>query len=183
MCDVRSATRASHRRTPRTFAHLRPDYLTACFKALPAANRGTRRFGMLIGAPVCGLRALRALRFAVLNVPNPTNDTESPFLNDFVMPSISESTAAAALVLVMPVSLAILTITSCLFMKPPCRSTVAPSALRRQGVGKRRARTRGSEDRRRTLREKRAAVIPVSAARVQSQRRGASSQLPKFFSG
>src|SRR5437764_10182585 len=96
-----------------------PGYFTACFSAFPAAKRGTRRLGTLIVAPVCGLRALRALRLAVLNVPNPTNETGSPFFSDFVMPSISESMAAAAVVFVRPVSLAILTITSCLFMNPP----------------------------------------------------------------
>ena len=67
-------------------------------------------------APVCGLRAVRALRFAVLNVPKPTNDTESPFFSDRVMPSINDSTAAAAFVFVMPVSFAILATISCLFM-------------------------------------------------------------------
>ena len=72
------------------------------FSALPAVNRTTRRFGILIAAPVCGLRAVRALRCAVLNVPNPTNVIDSPFFSDFVMPSKNESTAAAALVFVMP---------------------------------------------------------------------------------
>ena len=59
---------------------------------------------------------VRALRFDVLNVPNPTNETGSPFLSDRVMLSMSDSTAAAALVFVMPVSLAIFWTTSCLFM-------------------------------------------------------------------
>src|SRR6266536_2476732 len=98
------------------------NYLTACLRDLPALNRGTRRLGILIGAPVCGLRALRAFRFDVLNVPKPTNDTGSPFLSDFVMLSISESSAPAAADLVRPVSLAILATTSCLFMNPPDRS-------------------------------------------------------------
>src|SRR4051812_22724662 len=84
------------------------DYLTAFLSALPAVKRATRRFGILMAAPVCGLRAVRALRFDVLNVPKPTNDTVSPFLSDLVMPSISEWTAAAALTLLIPVSLAIL---------------------------------------------------------------------------
>src|SRR5437870_5625322 len=71
-------------------------YLTASFSALPAVKRTTRRFGILMGAPVCGLRAVRALRWAVLKVPKPTKVIASPFLSDFVMPSISDSTAAAA---------------------------------------------------------------------------------------
>src|SRR5439155_6890301 len=125
-CEVRSARCDVHaaRAAPRT-SHLAPrtsNYFTACFSALPALNRGTRRFGTLIVAPVCGLRALRALRFDVLKVPKPTNETESPFLSDLVMPSMSESTAAAALVFVSPVSLAIFWMTSCLFMGPPGKS-------------------------------------------------------------
>src|SRR5262245_52284740 len=67
-------------------------------------------------APVCGLRAVRAFRWAVLNVPNPTNATGSPFFSDLVMPSISESTAAAARAFEEPVSLAIFVMSSCLFM-------------------------------------------------------------------
>ena len=58
---------------PPTRKMFSPSYLTACLRALPAVNRATRRFGILIGAPVCGLRAVRALRLAVLNVPKPTN--------------------------------------------------------------------------------------------------------------
>ena len=50
-------------------------YRTACLRALPAEKRGTRRLGILIAAPVCGLRATRAFRFEILNMPNPTNDT------------------------------------------------------------------------------------------------------------
>src|SRR5580704_10932243 len=94
-------------------------YLTACLSPLPALNRGTRRLGILMGSPVRGLRAVRALRFAILNVPKPTNDTGSPFFSDLVMPSMSESIAAAAVVLVMPASFAILATTSCLFTNPP----------------------------------------------------------------
>src|SRR5688572_20886343 len=72
-----------------------------------------------MAAPVCGLRAVRAFRCDVLKVPKPTNVIASPFFNDFVMPSISESTAAAAPAFEEPVSLAILAINSCLFMGSP----------------------------------------------------------------
>src|SRR5207249_7709742 len=92
-------------------------YLTASFSALPAVKRTTRRFGILMGAPVCGLRAVRALRWAVLKVPKPTKVIASPFLSDFVMPSISDSTAAAAVDFDISVSLAILAISSCLFIE------------------------------------------------------------------
>src|SRR5262245_22867600 len=69
-----------------------------------------------MASPVCGFRAVRAFRCAVLNVPKPTKVIESPFFSDLVMPSISESTAAAAPALDDPVSLATLAISSCLFM-------------------------------------------------------------------
>src|SRR5688572_18349901 len=72
-----------------------------------------------MAAPVCGLRAVRALRWAVLNVPKPTKVIESPRLSDLVMPSMSESTAAEAPALDEPVSFAIFAISSCLFMKSP----------------------------------------------------------------
>ena len=45
---------------------------------------------------------MRAFRWAVLNVPNPTNVIGCPFFNDFVMPSKKDSTAAVAFVFVMP---------------------------------------------------------------------------------
>src|SRR4029453_8689687 len=62
-------------------------------------------------------------RVEILNVPNPTKETASPFFSERVMLSMSESTAAAAVVFVIPVSLAIFDTTSCLFMKPPERNT------------------------------------------------------------
>src|SRR5687767_14978952 len=85
-----------------------------------------------MAAPVCGLRAVRALRWAVLNVPKPTNVIESPRLNDFVIPSMSDSRAADAPALDEPVSFAIFAIKSCLFMNSPrklCRRRVNATAL------------------------------------------------------
>src|SRR5262245_16860546 len=72
-----------------------------------------------MAAPVCGLRAVRARRWAVLKVPKPTNVIESPRFSDFVMPSIRDSTAADAPALDEPVSFAIFAISSCLFMWSP----------------------------------------------------------------
>src|SRR5580692_8145101 len=109
-------------------------YLTACLSPLPAVNRGTRRFGILMGAPVRGLRAVRALRFETLNVPKPTNETGSPFFSDLVMPSMIESIAAAAVVFVMPVSLAILATTSCLFTHPPHERIAGRDSTRNTGA-------------------------------------------------
>ena len=90
--------------------------LDGCLEALPAVKRATRRLGILMAAPVCGLRAVRALRLAVLKVPKPTNETESPFLSDLVMPSISDSTAAAAVDLGQSRVLGDLRYDLCLFM-------------------------------------------------------------------
>src|SRR5438128_1692605 len=80
-----------------------------------------------MAAPVRGLRAERARRWDVLNVPNPTKVIGSPFRSARVMPSRSDSTAAAALVFVAPVSLAIFAIRSCLFM--PLSSVTTVRAL------------------------------------------------------
>src|SRR5262245_1776271 len=76
-----------------------------------------------MASPVCGLRAVLAFRLETLNVPKPTKETASPFFSERVMLSMSESTAAAAVVFVIPVSLAIFDTTSCLFMRPPERKT------------------------------------------------------------
>src|SRR4051812_43043727 len=81
-------------------------YLTVFFSAFPAVKRTTRRALILIGAPVCGLRAVRAFRCDVLNVPKPTKVIESPFLSALVMPVKNESTAAAALLLLSAASFA-----------------------------------------------------------------------------
>src|SRR5512134_2899891 len=83
---------------------------TADLRFLPALKRTTRRLGILMAAPVCGLRAVRALRCAVLNVPKPTKVIGSPRFSDFVIPSISDSTAADAPALDEPVSFAIFAI-------------------------------------------------------------------------
>src|SRR5262249_40194615 len=112
----------------RTFSIPR-SYLTACRRALPAENRGTRRFGMLIATPVWGLRAMRALRFEILKVPNPTNDTWSPCFNDFVMPSMIESPTAAALAFFRPVSFATFAMMPCLFMRPFILRGLLPSKM------------------------------------------------------
>src|SRR5262245_41521996 len=82
-------------------------------------------------SPVCGLRAVRAFRCAVLNVPKPTKVIESPFFSDLVMPSINDSTAAAAPALDDPVSLATFAISSCLFMGAPLQRTSLARATRK----------------------------------------------------
>ena len=61
--------------------NLGPTQRTAVFSALPAVKRTTRRLGILMEAPVRGLRARRARRCEVLKVPNPTNVIGSPFFS------------------------------------------------------------------------------------------------------
>src|SRR5262249_41480808 len=78
--------------------------LRASLRPLPAEKRATRRFGIFTDAPVWGLRPIRALRVEVLKVPKPTNVIDPPFFSVLTTPSMNESTAAAAPVLVMPVS-------------------------------------------------------------------------------
>src|SRR5262249_7623429 len=112
---VGSCVRGIDRTIPRS--HERTIYRMASLSALPAVKRTTRRLGISMVAPVCGLRAVRALRWAVLNVPKPTKATASPFFNDLVMLSMSESTAAAAPAFDDPLSWAILAMSCCLFMR------------------------------------------------------------------
>ena len=49
------------------------NYLIASFNALPDTNAGTLDAAILISAPVCGLRPVRAARLFTLNVPKPIN--------------------------------------------------------------------------------------------------------------
>jgi hypothetical protein len=51
---------------------------------------------MLMGAPVWGLRPLRASRLTGLNVPKPTSVTESPFAMASLIDDKMQSTAACA---------------------------------------------------------------------------------------
>ncbi|EGV07190.1 hypothetical protein HMPREF9952_2334 [Haemophilus pittmaniae HK 85] len=72
------------------------NYLIASFNALPETNAGTLDAAILISAPVCGLRPVRAARWFTLNVPKPINCTGSPFLRLAVIASKVASKAALA---------------------------------------------------------------------------------------
>jgi len=80
--------------------------LTAVFSAVPALNAGALDALILIGAPVAGLRPLRAARLRTSNVPNPTSATLSPFLSVAVMTSISAAILRSASALLLPVLVA-----------------------------------------------------------------------------
>ena len=70
--------------------------MIASFNALPDTNAGTLDAAILISAPVCGLRPVRAARAFTLNVPKPINCTGSPFLRLAVIASKVASNAALA---------------------------------------------------------------------------------------
>jgi hypothetical protein len=55
--------------------------LTACLSVAPAENFGALDALILTGAPVCGLRPVRAPRLATENFPKPVIATSSPFLS------------------------------------------------------------------------------------------------------
>src|SRR6266700_4562054 len=92
---------------------------TAFFNSAPGLNFATRRAAILIVAPVCGLRPLRAFLCETENVPNPIRATRSPFFNAPVILSTVVSIAPAAWVLLMPQPDAIRSIRSALFMVAP----------------------------------------------------------------
>src|ERR1700682_1478328 len=84
--------------------------------SLPALNLATFLALILITAPVCGLRPLRAARLDTEKVPKPTNVTLPPPLRVLVTASTKESRHEFACVFVMLASSAIFAINSALFI-------------------------------------------------------------------
>ena len=66
------------------------------FKSAPALNFATFLAAILISAPVCGLRPVRALRLLTENVPNPTKITLSPFFKASAVADVKLFNAEAA---------------------------------------------------------------------------------------
>src|SRR6266699_757958 len=93
--------------------------LTAFFSSAPAENFATLRAAILIVAPVCGLRPLRAFLCETEKVPKPISATRSPFFSAEVMLSTVVSMAPAACVLLMWQPAAILSMRSALFILAP----------------------------------------------------------------
>src|SRR5262245_52927841 len=87
--------------------------------ALPALKRTTFFALILIGAPVWGLRPVRAFRREMPNVPKPTSVTLFPLRRDRSMLPTSASIAFAADAFVIAASLATLSISSVLFIDFP----------------------------------------------------------------
>src|SRR5215472_2234307 len=93
--------------------------LTAFFSSAPGVNFATLRAAILMVAPVCGLRPLRAFLCETENVPKPIRATRSPFLRADVTLSTVVSIAVAAAALLIPLAAAILSMRSALFIVSP----------------------------------------------------------------
>src|SRR5262249_8624868 len=122
--DVRRKTndaKQNGRDAPAVLRNPRPYFprFTAFFNSAPGVNFATRRAAILMVAPVCGLRPLRAFRCETENVPKPIRATGSPFWSELVMLSTPASIAAAAWVLLIPAPAAIRSIKSALFIVAP----------------------------------------------------------------
>src|SRR6202142_4297103 len=70
--------------------------LTTFLSSFPGVNLATLRAAILMVAPVCGFRPLRALRCETENVPNPIKATRSPLRRAAVMLSTVVSIAVVA---------------------------------------------------------------------------------------
>src|SRR5208283_853998 len=90
-------------------------FATASFNCLPARNFGKRVAGILIAAPVRGLRPSLAGRFVTTKVPKPIKRTSSPFFKDCVMDLNVASIAFSASVFVRLEAAATFVIRSLLF--------------------------------------------------------------------
>src|ERR1019366_6577266 len=93
--------------------------LTTFLSSFPGVNLATLRAAILMVAPVCGFRPLRALRCETENVPNPINATRSPFRRAAVTLSTVVSIAVVAWAFEMLQAPAIRSTRSALFMLSP----------------------------------------------------------------
>src|SRR5947207_5321481 len=106
--------------------------LTAFLSSAPAENFATLRAAILIVAPVCGLRPLRAFLCETEKVPKPMSATRSPFLSAEVMLSTVVSMAPAAWVLLICQLAAILSMRSALFIVAPVRASLSQGGVNEQ---------------------------------------------------
>src|ERR1700674_1711266 len=113
--------------------------LTTFLSSFPGVNLATLRAAILMVAPVCGFRPLRALRCEKENVPNPIKATRSPFLRAAVTLSTVVSIAVVACAFEMLQAPAIRSTRSALFMLSPDTSRFGSRAFSRGGKLKARA--------------------------------------------
>ncbi len=90
--------------------------LTIALNSAPALNFATFLAAILIVAPVCGLRPSLAALLVTEKVPKPTKVTLSPFFNALLAAPMKASIVLPASALVIPVSDAIASINSALFI-------------------------------------------------------------------
>jgi hypothetical protein len=87
-------------------------YLTASLSAFPDVNFGIFAAGIVITAPVLGLRPFLDFLLVIENVPKPTSVTFCPFFKADLIEFRVESSALEASALLKPVPEAILSISS-----------------------------------------------------------------------
>src|SRR5947209_2380376 len=121
--DMDAGRKKRQGRPPAVRGNRIPNYFlfTAFFNSAPGVNFATLRAAILMVAPVCGLRPLRAFLWETENVPNPIKATRSPFFNAEVMLSTAQSIAVVAWVLLILLAAAIRSTRSALFIVSPGR--------------------------------------------------------------
>src|SRR3984957_11759692 len=102
-----------------TILHFDRNYFlfTAFFSSAPGLNFATLRAAILMVAPVCGLRPLRAFLCDTEKVPKPIKATRSPLRRADVMLSTAVSMAVVACALLISHAPEILSTRSALFMR------------------------------------------------------------------
>src|SRR6202521_4547782 len=111
--------------------------LTTFLSSFPGVNLATLRAAILMVAPVCGFRPLRALRCETENVPNPIKATRSPFLRAAVTLSTVVSIAVVACAFEIWQASAMRSTRSALFIHSPDTSYYGSRASAGEGKLKR----------------------------------------------
>src|SRR5437764_3111747 len=101
--DMDAGRKKRQGRPPAVRGNRIPNYFlfTAFLSSAPGVNFATLRAAILMVAPVCGLRPLRAFLWETENVPKPMRATRSPFFKAEVTLSTVVSIAWAACVLLI----------------------------------------------------------------------------------
>src|SRR5436305_8339005 len=132
--DMDAGRKKRQGRPPAVRGNRIPNYFlfTAFFSSAPGVNFATLRAAILMVAPVCGLRPLRAFLCETEKVPKPISATRSPFFSAEVMLSTVVSMAPAACVLLMWQPAAILSMRSALFIVAPVRASFSQGGVNEQ---------------------------------------------------
>src|SRR5436305_2383784 len=127
--DMDAGRKKRQGRPPAVRGNRIPNYFlfTAFFSSAPGVNFATLRAAILMVAPVCGLRPLRAFLCETEKVPKPINATRSPLRRAAVTLSTAVSMAVVACALLISHAPAILSTRSALFIVFPRRSHSCPA--------------------------------------------------------